>query len=219
MNYRLLILDDDPLIIDSLSEMIYRNFDNISIVSFTSYEDFIKSYNEIYYDCVITDIIFGKVNSIKVYNRISKNGKVPLVYMSGNDTRTFDVYDTPHEYFLAKPIDESRLIKAVERLMNTKQFLTFDYYKKSYYVDYNDILYLESDRRLVHIVTKNNIYQTYGKLDNYALIVPSNFIRISKSFILNRNYIKERVGGEIELVNGEKFTISRSFKRIVNDAL
>ena len=149
MNYRLLILDDDQDLIDSLSEMIKRNFDNISIISFNTYEDYVDHYQETYYDCVITDIVFGKVNSIKVYNRISKNGKIPLVYMSGNDTRTFDVYDTPHEYFLAKPIDETRLKKAVERLLNTKQFLTFDYYKKSYYVDYNDILYLESDKRIM----------------------------------------------------------------------
>lgn len=219
MNYSILLLDDDKLILEYLTKTIKDMFSNVDTISYGSYDEYLKNKESIKYDIVITDIIFGDVNSIDVYKVLSDNSKIPLIYMSGNDTRTFDVYDTPHIYFLAKPIDEERLKKAIERAMDSNKFFTFDYFKKSYSVNFKEIMYFESDRRLIHIVTKKNIYQTYGKLDDIVSRLPSYFLRVSKSFIINKNYIKEWTSQEVTLINGETFSISRQLKKDFERAL
>ena len=64
-------------------------------------------------------------------------------------------------------------------------------------------MYIESDRRVLHVVTKDNVYSTYGKLDEYQNRVPTYYIRCSKSYLVNKNFIKGHNSQFLILLNGE----------------
>lgn len=64
-------------------------------------------------------------------------------------------------------------------------------------IPYSSIVYFESDRRIVKIYTDREIEFFYSKLDDLDL--PTHFIRISKSFIVNSEFISKIVNDKIFL--------------------
>ena len=207
MKYTLLILDDDVNILCSLIDLIKSLYDNIDIISFSSYSSFDEKKDEINYDFIIADVFFGNVSSIDKFTTITKDGEIPLIYMSGADVETFDVYDTPHTYFLGKPINKEKLKKAIDKVINGHKYLTIKYFKKEYRINTSDILYLESDKRIINIITEKDVYLTYGKL------------RVNKSYIVNKEYIKTKDAASLVLQNGEEIKISRNNKGKFSDVL
>ena len=216
---RLLILDDDKEILENLVKEISQLYPHISIITYADYDRFLEKQDIIDYQYVLSDVFFGEVNAIEVHNKISKNGKIPVVYMSGNDSSTFDVYDAPHVYFLSKPIDHDKLKKALEKLFNIQNFIKIKAFSSEHVIPFSDILYLESDKRIVNIITKNNLHSTYAKLDDYAYLSDMGFLRIGKSYIVNKQYLKDKYRDYVVLVNGEKLPISRSYQKELQDVL
>ncbi len=217
--FTLLILDDDKNILDSLSKEISSLYPNINIITFSDFETFSENYSVLDYQFVLSDVFFGDVNGIKAHKIISKNGKTPVAYMSGNDPTTFDVYDAPHVYFLPKPIQIEKLNNALNKLFNAENFLRVKSFSSEHIVNFDDIYYLGSDRRIVHIVCKDNIYNVYAKLDSYVSLLDRGFIRISKSYIVNKKHIKGKEKDQVFLNNGETLPISRSYQKEVDDNL
>ncbi|MCL2354564.1 MAG: LytTR family transcriptional regulator [Oscillospiraceae bacterium] len=60
---------------------------------------------------------------------------------------------------------------------------------KEYYFSLNDILFFETNSRGIDSHTENDVFQVKYKLYELEEILPSNFVRVSKSTILNVNKI------------------------------
>ena len=127
--------------------------------------------------------------------------------------------------YLVKPFSFDRFLKAVNKsenftkkiVSNSKEnknetlFLNVD--KTHHKIIVNDILYLESDRNYITILTKTQKLSYIDSLKNWRGKLPeSDFVQIHKSFIINRNYVDKVSGNEI-YVNEKKLPIGRSFKQ------
>ena len=208
----LLVIDDDKDILEGLTKQIKELYPKVNVIPYDSVERLQKNADMVSYQYAISDIFIGKQNGIDTYNIISRGGKIPVVYMSGAEQNSFDVYDAPHVYFLQKPIDDVKLQKALDKLFNSKQMLTIKTSGRESYVDVSSIMYLESDKRIVHIITVDNMYNTYAKLDDYDYLTNSGFLRISKSMIVNKQFIDEKTRESVKLKNGEEMAISRHYQ-------
>ena len=65
-------------------------------------------------------------------------------------------------------------------------------YKKDnieYYISLNEVLFFETEENNVFAHTLENVYQVKYKLYELEKILPGNFMRVSKSSILNIDYI------------------------------
>ncbi|MED1791010.1 LytTR family DNA-binding domain-containing protein [Brevibacillus laterosporus] len=81
---------------------------------------------------------------------------------------------------------------------------------------YSTIFYLEYLERKVFIYTKENIFETKKPLYKLEHDLPDNFIRISKTIIINihcLNKFSVKPNGNLEalLLNGEKVIVSRKY--------
>ena len=83
----------------------------------------------------------------------------------------------------------TKLKKYVEQL--NKEHSQMEVYKgeKSYYVDVESILFFETDDGKVVAHTKDDSYESKSKLYELEEILPSCFVRVSKSTILNVNHV------------------------------
>lgn len=87
---------------------------------------------------------------------------------------------------------------------------------ETYCIDPNEILYFESVERKTFCYTANSEYETDFKLYELAEFPNADFMRISKSTVVNLNRIKSirpDFGGKIlaTMENNEKIYVSRQF--------
>jgi len=81
----------------------------------------------------------------------------------------------------------------IQRLLNDiflqRKQLTFYKNDTEYYISLSEILFFETEQTTVSAHTVNNVYQVKYKLYELEEVLPKYFMRISKSAILNINYI------------------------------
>ncbi len=81
--------------------------------------------------------------------------------------------------------------KIEETIQQENQIINFTFYKDNteYYIPLNSILFFETSGNEINAHTSNEIYEVKYKLYELEEILPINFIRVSKSTILNVDYI------------------------------
>ena len=83
----------------------------------------------------------------------------------------------------------------------------------------NDILYFESNKRVLIVHTKGEDYSFYGKLDDIEdSLKNDNFIRIHQSFLVNAFKINSVSKTEVTLKNGDILPVSKSKASAVKNA-
>lgn len=86
----------------------------------------------------------------------------------------------------------NQTIKKVQQsISNISQMPKLIFYKNDieYYLNLNDILFFETSENSVEAHTEKEIYKIKYRLYELEEILPNNFVRVSKSTILNVNQI------------------------------
>ncbi len=79
--------------------------------------------------------------------------------------------------------------KAVSEISAGRQRFVFYKGETEYYLSLGEVLFFETDENGISAHTIDNVYQTRHKLYELENLLPGNFMRISKSAILNTNCI------------------------------
>lgn len=118
-----------------------------------------------------------------------------------------------------------RIEGALEGIVKSRRELTLYIGNVEYYIPVTDILFFETDGGRVCAHTSAGMYTAHYKLFELENILPSSFVRISKSAIANVMKIsslsRELVGnGEITFSGSDKRTyFSRAYYKILRDRI
>lgn len=118
--------------------------------------------------------------------------------------------------YLLKPVDPADLKKVVEKCYEevnekAKTYLTIKSNSISIPIELNNIVYLKANGPYAEIfLADNNAYTTSKTLKNLSNKLSSDFIRVHKSFIINKKYITGFNQKNIFLVNNLCINISRT---------
>lgn len=123
--------------------------------------------------------------------------------------------------YLVKPFGFDRFLKAVNKAEQrleidhkTEQnsiFLNVD--KTLHKIILEDILYLESDRNYITLVTKTQRLSFLDALKNWTEKLPQDcFIQIHKSYIINSKFVNKITGNELYL-ESNRLPIGRTYKQ------
>ena len=175
-------------------------------------------------DLVFLDINLPEISGIDFIKTI-KNPPAIIVTTAYPDYAADSfALDTIVDY-LVKPFALDRFLKAVNKAENfikksenTSEenltetlFLNVD--KTHHKIIINDILYIESDRNYITVITKTQKLSYIDSLKNWVEKLPdSSFIQIHKSFIINKSYV-DKIAGNVIYVSGNRLPIGRSFKQ------
>lgn len=114
---------------------------------------------------------------------------------------------------------EQRLSQLEEKERKNKmEFLTLKVDRRSVQVRLSDIIYIESLSDYVQVHTISATHITKEKISTMEQSLPPYFIRIHRSFIVNRNHIKSYNRESVEL-EGSWLTIGRKYKQEVKTLL
>jgi len=128
--------------------------------------------------------------------------------------------------YLLKPFEFERFLVAVnkvkvaqrEKLIETQEirdFIFLHVQKKKVKILFADILYIESQREYIKIVTiKNTFLSKISTHEIEALLPPTLFKRIHRSFIVSINKIDSYTAEMVEL-NGISIPIGRGYREVL----
>jgi two-component system, LytTR family, response regulator len=130
--------------------------------------------------------------------------------------------------YLLKPFEFERFLVAVNKV-NTgkketmeektagKDFIFLNVQKKKVKILFSEILYIESQREYIRIVTTKKAYLSkMGTQEIEDLLPPALFKRIHRSFIIAVNKIESFTAEEVE-VNGVSIPVGRAYKDVIDE--
>src|SRR5919205_584086 len=130
--------------------------------------------------------------------------------------------------YLLKPFEFERFLIAVNKVKATqkekqsttasdekKDYLFLNVQKKKVKILFSEIVYIESQREYIKIVTTKKEYISKMSTHEIEALLPANlFKRIHRSFIVSVNKIESYTAEEVE-VNGISIPIGRGYRDII----
>lgn len=178
-------------------------------------------------DLIFLDIQLSNKNGVDVGNTIRKNlnnQQVQIIYISGYDKYAMDLFQVRPLNFLLKPISKEDIISNIElfySLLNKEK--NYYSYKSGFNVkrvNFNTLIYFESNNRKITIHTTEGTDSFYGKLDDiYEELKESNFLYIHKSYLVNPVFVKVYQYESLILENDSVLPISQTKRKEIREKI
>lgn len=201
--------------------------------------------NEKQPDAVFLDIELENGNGLDLAKQFSNMNKRPMiVFVTAYDEHALDAFELDAIDYIVKPIDENRLLKAVNKLIrlgstsklerkveipisvnkNDKQNITAKEDDRIIVIDTNDVLYIGTENRQAYIQTFERKYETDTLLYKMIEKLGDDFVQVHRGYIVN---IKQISALEpwfnrtylIILKDGSRISVSRSYVKVIKQVL
>jgi len=201
-----IIIDDEPLAREEMQALI-KDISQIEILGKFSNApmalDFLKL-NEV--DLIFLDIEMPMVTGLDFAAQLSK--QTLIIFTTAYPQYALKSYELDAIDYLLKPIEKARLEKAISKAEAFRKLLSDDTEKNTveanttdsllikadrrfYKINFKDIKYIEGLKDYVVIYTGNQKLITAMNLKTIHQKMPQNiFLRVSKSYVVNKNYIE-----------------------------
>ncbi|PRX23121.1 LytTR family two component transcriptional regulator [Orenia metallireducens] len=132
---------------------------------------------------------------IETMNIIKHNDQnIKFIVISKPDLLSQEILDiNPYDYMI-KPINFKRLNNNIKDLskrtksnyeLNIKGQLIINYNKQLYFINLEDIIFIEKHNKLAIIHTENKKFKIYESLKNIERVLDNSFFRTHRSYIVN----------------------------------
>lgn len=238
MKMRCLIVDDEPL----AHEVLLKYIGDLPFLQTvgqcylaTEALSFLRT-NQV--DLIFLDIRMPKLSGLDFLRTLQQR---PLVIItSAYEEHALESFDLEVCDYLLKPIRFERFLKAANRALsiftlqqqpsitaiqpppsNTEPgsiYIRSD--KKLVQFNLNEIWYLESLGNYVKIWNEQKYILTPRTLTSFEEQLPAeHFVRIHKSFILNKKFVNYIDGNIIRLRNGKELPLGKNYRHVVKQLL
>lgn len=226
-----LVVEDEPLAAEILAEYIQLT-PFLSLVN--TCDNAISALDYVHnnaVDLIFLDINLPKLSGLDFIRTLRKQPKIILT--TAHKEFAVQGFELQVVDYLLKPIEFSRFTKAVNKLVSPLRQITepekvaptvrpfhfFTVHKRQVKIFLDEILFIESLKDSVLVVTKYKSYNTHYQLGELeGLLNNDNLIRIHRSFLVAIDKIESFTATEVE-ITGRELPIGRSFKNDVMEKL
>ncbi|MEJ7560760.1 MAG: LytTR family DNA-binding domain-containing protein [Pedobacter sp.] len=229
--YNCLIVDDEP----PAREILKRYVEKTPMLHLAG--EFINGFEVITFlhnqnvDLIFLDIQMPQLNGLELLRSLANPPKV--IFTTAFEHHAFESYELDAVDYLLKPIKFERFIKAINKAIPSKEaeqpdrvpneksagwaenFLYFRSERKMVKVILHDILYIESLKDYVKIVTdKEQVITKYSMTAIEAMLPAKQFLRTHRSYLVALDKINSFSTTYIEVLNIE-IPVGRLYQREV----
>jgi two-component system, LytTR family, response regulator len=210
-----IIIDDEPLARLRLQKLISDYPKTFEIVGEAENgEEAVEKISILKPELLFLDIQMPVFNGFEVLQRLNYSPKV--IFCTAFDEFALQAFDSYCIDYLVKPLSKERFAKTVEKLIQfngnnaeinlqklIQQFpiinkkteattLPVKVGDKVIFVRLDEVSYFKADEKYVSIITKHSkSYILDTSLKQLEEKLPASFIRVHKSYIINKNLVKE----------------------------
>lgn len=245
--FKTIIVDDEPLARFRLKKLVSEYPDNFQLIDEAGNGDeAIEKINSKKPDLIFLDIQMPETDGFEVLRQIKDIPKV--IFCTAFDEFALQAFETNCVDYLVKPLTKERFLKTVHKLeklngeteinleMLFKQFQLNN--KKSetttipvkvgdrvIFIRLEEVSYFKADEKYISIITKHSKeYLMDSSLKKLEEKLPPYFVRVHKSFIINKKLLKEirkyfnnRFVLILEDYNRSKITSGRNYYSIIKN--
>jgi len=209
---KILIVEDQILIANHIKNILNDN--NIEAVELAfTVEDATQKMNLFNPDIILLDINLNeKKSGILWAQEFVKNKQIIFITGQTEKETMLKAFEVNPVTYLTKPVKETDLIAAIE-LAKIKNKINYVIVKNGFdevKVNFEDILFLKSDKNYVDIQLTNKIITIRNTLDNFYKELDADlFCRVHRSYIVNKSKVTQKKSSSIK-VNDFELPISRN---------
>ena len=223
-----IIIEDEPLAVKVLSDYVAQ-------VPFLELEGTFKDAilatewlrtNEV--QLMFLDIHLPKLKGMTFLKTLAK--KPAVIITTAYHQYAVEGFDLDVTDYLLKPIEFERFliainkvkptnsnIQAISEMSDAKDYLFLTVQKRKVKILFSEILYVESQREYIKVVTKKNEFISRMSTHEIEDILPGIFFkRIHRSFIISINKLESYTAESVE-VNGVSIPIGRGYRNVIEN--
>ncbi|MYL35314.1 response regulator [Pontibacillus yanchengensis] len=206
MPYRILIADDQEASRKLLRQMIEKMvMDSFEIIDEArDGEELIEKALLHQPDLVLCDIEMPKIKGIEAIREIQKSmPSLDYIFTTAHESFAVEAFELYAVDYVLKPIQMSRLMLALERgkaILEKKQpqqsqranafsRIPIRFNRSMYYIQVDDILFIEKNDRKSVIHTLDEQYSSSETLEYFLDYLDNRFVQSHRSFIINLTHV------------------------------
>lgn len=215
------ICDDFEDIHERVKECIGKHFkENISFVDFMDGEEVLEDQSRM--DVLFLDIEMPKIDGIEAGRQLRRRGfQGKIILLTNVKERAAEGYEIEVYRYLPKPIDEERLVKIMQEVINC--FTGMDMVELSaegenYQIQQRKISYIArlSHSSQTEIIVGKSIFRSKMSISEWmGLLDERIFCQTHRAYIINLQMAESVGEKEVFLISGEKIPVSRREKTSV----
>lgn len=218
---RCIIVEDEPLARQILEGYITR----VTFLELKgSYQDAIEAMDHLrdhQVDLMFLDIHLPEIKGVTFLKTLSDPPAV--IITTAYHAYALEGYELNAVDYLLKPFEFERFLTAVNKLKKQRQpdlatvekvkdYLFVSIQLKKVKIYFSEILYIESQKEYIRIVTLDNSYLTKMSTHEIESLLPDSlFKRIHRSYIIAIHKVRS-FNSEMVEINGNKIPVGRGYK-------
>jgi DNA-binding LytR/AlgR family response regulator len=235
MAIKIVIVEDELIIADFIQDCLIDLGYSVAEVCI-NYDEAIVALHKHKPDIVLIDIsLKGTKSGIDVANYIKQNFTIPFIFCTSHSDKTTidDAKKTLPFAYLIKPFNKEDLYAVIETalthfgsqqvqekseenpiVINDSFFIK---HKNSFVkLKFQDILYVEANDNYVKFFTQQTNYLLKTTLKILDNLLPTYFIRVHRSYIVNLNHLSSFSAEEITILNAS-IPVGKSYYSLLMD--
>ena len=166
-------------------------------------------------EIVVMEVRSEEENGIGAARQVQEIfGDVKMIFSTGELECAEDIFEANPVYLLAKPVKQEKLYEAVDRAIDQieeGEAASVTLISKSFIarVMAEDIWYVESERRVLTVHSREEDIRVNMKLSDLEERLPEFFVRVHQSYLVNMKQIRVFSAKGVELADRRIIPVSR----------
>ncbi len=210
MKLNIAICDDEKAIREQINELIEKEKPGICPEFYETGDDLLVVGKQ--FDIVFLDIQMDGTDGIETAKKLRERDEdTILIFITAIREYVFKAFDVAAFHYLLKPIEEDKFQEVFERAKRElekrkkqrRETIFIKTRNRSFTLEKDSILYIESRAKKVGIHTTGEIIEAYSSMNEMEGQLGESFYRCHRGYLVNMAYVAEYDSKSITLNNGE----------------
>lgn len=217
----IIICDDEKTYRNDLKKILCTELDlsgaEYRISEFSSGEALLAGLENSSLQILFLDIEMNTLNGIETAQRLrEQKNRAQIIFVTSHPDFVFQGYEVRALNYILKPYAPEKIRSVLHAALkeldaSAEKYFIVEQRSGSVRVPLKDIKYFYSEKRLIHLVTRQETYTFYDKLNDLESRLSDAFVRIHNRYLIHLKYL-ERIDAACAVVDGEALPVSRSCK-------
>ena len=210
---KIAVCDDDKAAREHIVSLIKEQIQDAEIMTFATGEEMLKVQSS--FDISFLDVEMREVSGMDVANHIRQkeqgSTRSIIIFVTGYEKYMNSAFDVSAFHYLLKPIEEEKFREVFHRAerelekrkSKRRETVFIKTRNRSFSLEKDSILYIESRGKKVEIHTTGETIEAYASMNEMEGQLGGGFFRCHRGYLVNMAYVAEYDSGSITLNNGE----------------